>query len=157
MAARKTSARSAAADGGAESARFTDEERAAIRQRSQELRASGRRGADKLDGEAAVRAKIAEMQKPDRLMAERIHAVITATAPTLAPTTWYGMPAYAQDGKMVCFFQPAQKFKTRYATLGFSDNANLDDGGMWPNAYAVNEITPEVEDEIAALIKKAVS
>src|SRR5439155_3362692 len=118
---------------------FTDEERAAMKERAQELKAEGRRGprADKADGESAVLAKIAEMQGPDRAMAKRLHAIIRASAPALSPRTWYGMPAYAMDGKVICFFQSAQKFKTRYATLGFSDQAHLDDGTMWPNAFAL--------------------
>ena len=113
--------------------------------------------ADKADGESAVLAKIAEMPEPDRVMAGRLHAIITASAPALAPRTWYGMPAYAKDGKVVCFFQSAQKFKTRYATLGFSDKANLDEGTMWPTTYALTELTADGEARIAALVKKAVS
>ena len=128
---------------------FTAEEKAAMRERARETRAP------KLDGESEVQAKIAEMRQPDRAMAERIHAIITSAVPELEPTTWYGMPAYAKDGKTIVFFQPAQKFKTRYATLGFSDKAKLDDGGIWPNAYAVSELTPSVEEQIAALVKKA--
>ena len=114
---------------------FTDQERSAMKERAKELQASGRRGsrASKADGESEVLAKIAEMTEPDRVLAERLHAVIKASAPGISPTTWYGMPAYAKDGKVVCFFQPAQKFKTRYATLGFSDKANLDEGAMWPS------------------------
>jgi uncharacterized protein YdhG (YjbR/CyaY superfamily) len=138
---------------------FTDEERAAMRERARELKAAARRGAraDKADGESDVLAKIAEMQQPDRAMAERLHAVIKASAPLLSPKTWYGMPAYARDGDVVCFFQSAQKFKTRYSTLGFSDKANLDDGHMWPTAYALKELTAAEEAKIAALVKKAVS
>src|SRR2546427_11893422 len=132
---------------------FTEEERAAIKERVRETKAA----ADKADGESAVLAKIAEMVEPDRAMAKRLHAVIKASAPSLSPKPWYGMPAYAKDGKVVCFFQPAQKFKTRYATLGFSDEAKLDEGNMWPNAYALTEVTPAVEARIAALLKKAVS
>src|SRR5215469_8555904 len=113
---------------------FTDEERAAMKERAQELKAAARANKDKADGESAVLAKIAEMPEPDRAMAERLHAIITASAPALSPRLWYGMPAYAKDGNVVCFFQSAQKFKTRYATLGFSDKANLDEGGMWPVA-----------------------
>ena len=131
---------------------FTDEERAAVRERAQELN-----GAGKADGESDVLAKIAEMPAPDRAMAERLHAIITASAPALAPRTWYGMPAYAKDGKVVCFFQPAQKFKTRYATLGFNDSAHLDDGALWPTAFALKELTAADEARIAALVKKAVS
>ncbi len=132
---------------------FTDEERAAMKARVQELKAA----ADKADGESDVLAKIAEMPKPDRAMAERLHAVITASAPALSPRTWYGMPAYAKDGKVVCFFQDAQKFKTRYATLGFSDAANLDEGALWPVAFALKELTAAEEARIGALVKKAVS
>ena len=138
---------------------FTDEERAAMKERAQELKAAARRGprAGKADGESDVLAKIAEMPKPDRAMAERLHAVIKANAPALSPRTWYGMPAYAKDGKVVCFFQSAQKFKTRYATLGFSDEANLDEGAMWPTAFALTELTAADEARIGALVKKAVS
>ncbi|MGZ4650102.1 MAG: iron chaperone [Kineosporiaceae bacterium] len=138
---------------------FTDEERAAMKTRAHELRAAGRRGrrADKADEEGAVLAKIAEMQEPDRAMAGRLHAVITTSAPALSPRLWYGMPAYAKDGKVVCFFQSAQKFKTRYATLGFSDQANLDEGAMWPTAYALTELTAADEARIGALVKRAVS
>ncbi len=138
---------------------FTDEERAAMKTRAQELRAAGRRGrrADKADEEGAVLAKIAEMQEPDRAMAGRLHAVIKASAPALSPRLWYGMPAYAKDGKIVCFFQSAQKFKTRYATLGFSDQANLDEGAMWPTAYALTELTAADEARIGSLVERAVS
>ena len=138
---------------------FTDEERAAMKERAQELKAAARRGprAAKADGESDVLAKIAEMPEPDRAMAERLHAIIKASAPDLSPRTWYGMPAYARDGKVVCFFQSAQKFKTRYATLGFSDKANLDEGAMWPTAFALTELTAADEARIGALVKKAVS
>ena len=138
---------------------FTDEERAAMKERAKELKAAARRGprADKADGESAVLAKIAEMPEPDRAMGERLHAIIKASAPALSPRLWYGMPAYAKDGNVVCFFQSAQKFKTRYATLGFSDKANLDDGAMWPTAFALTELTAADEARIAALVKKAVS
>jgi uncharacterized protein YdhG (YjbR/CyaY superfamily) len=138
---------------------FTDEERAAMKERGQELKASARRGprAAKADGESEVLAKIAEMPEPDRAMAERLHAIIKASAPALSPRTWYGMPAYAKDGNVVCFFQPAQKFKTRYATLGFSDKANLDEGAMWPVAFALTELTAAEEARIGALVKKSVS
>jgi uncharacterized protein YdhG (YjbR/CyaY superfamily) len=132
---------------------FTAEERAAMRERAKELKAA--RG--KAEGEADVLAKIAEMPKADRVMAERLHAIVKASAPDLAPRTWYGMPAYAKDGKVVCFFQSAQKFKSRYATLGFSDRANLDKGEMWPTSFALRELTPAEEKKIAALVKKAVS
>jgi uncharacterized protein YdhG (YjbR/CyaY superfamily) len=132
---------------------FTAEERAAMRERAK------RRGprATKADGESDVLAKIAEMPEPDRSMAERLHALVKASAPALSPRTWYGMPAYAKDGKVVCFFQSAQKFKSRYATLGFSDRANLDKGEMWPTSFALRELTPAEEKKIAALVKKAVS
>jgi len=138
---------------------FTDEERAAMRERAQELKAEASRGrrANKADGENDVFAKIAEMQEPDRAMAERLHAIVKASAPVLSPRTWYGMPAYAKDGNVVCFFQGAQRFKTRYATLGFSDKANLDEGHMWPTAYALKELTDAEEAKIAALVRKAVT
>ncbi len=137
---------------------FTDEERVAMKERIQELKATARRGprADKADGESAVLAKIAEMPEPDRAMGERLHAIIKASAPALSPKLWYGMPAYARDGKVVCFFQSAQKFKTRYATFGFSDTANLDEGAMWPVAFALKELTAAEEARISALVKKAV-
>jgi uncharacterized protein YdhG (YjbR/CyaY superfamily) len=130
---------------------FTNEERGAMKDRVQELKA------DKEEGESAVLAKIAEMPEPDRSMAKRLHAVIKASAPALSPRLWYGMPAYAKDGEVVCFFQPAPKFKTRYATLGFSDAANLDEGVLWPVAFALKELTPSEEARISALVKKAVS
>lgn len=139
---------------------FTDEERAAMKERAKEMKASARRGsrADKAaEDEAAVLAKIAEMEETDRTMAERLHAVVKASAPDLRPKLWYGMPAYAKDGKVVCFFQSAQKFKSRYATLGFSDQANLDDGAMWPASYALRELTAADEARIGALVKRAVS
>ena len=138
---------------------FTEEERDAMKQRAQELKASGRRGSRpaKADGASEVLAKIAEMQEPDRVMGERLHALITASASDLWPRLWYGMPAYAKGGKIVCHFQPAQKFKTRYATLGFSDAANLDDGAMWPVSYALTELTAAVEARIGALVQKAAS
>ena len=138
---------------------FTDEERAAMKEHARELKAGARRSprAAKADGESDVLAKIAEMPEPDRVLAERLHALIKAAAPGLAPRTWYGMPAYAWDGKVVCFFKPAAKFKTRYAALGFSDQATLDDGAMWPTEYAVTELTAADEARIAALVKKAVS
>jgi uncharacterized protein YdhG (YjbR/CyaY superfamily) len=141
------------------SAGFTDEERAAMKERAQELRAARRRGpqADRMDGEGAVLAKIAEMPEPDRAMAARLHAVLKASAPGLSPRLWYGMPAYAKDGNVVCFFQSAQKFKTRYATFGFSDKAKLDEGAMWPTAFAVSAVTATEEDRIGALVKKAAS
>jgi uncharacterized protein YdhG (YjbR/CyaY superfamily) len=141
------------------SAAFTDEERAAIKERAQEVKAARARsrGAGKADDENAVLAKIAEMAKSDRVLAERVHAVITAAAPDLSPKLWYGMPAYAKDGKVVCFFQAAAKFKSRYATLGFNDPAKLDDGTMWPIAFALTELTAAEEERIAALVKRAVS
>src|SRR3989449_2269631 len=138
---------------------FTDEEGAAMKERAKELKAAGRRGprADEADGESDVLAKIEEMSAPDRAMGKRLHAIIKASAPALSPRLWYGMPAYAKDGNVVCFFQSAQKFKTRYATLGFSDKANLDEGAMWPNAYALTELTAADEARIGALVKKEVS
>ncbi len=132
---------------------FTDVERAAMKARAQEQKEAMNRE----EGEKAVLAAIAAMQESDRAMAERIHAIITTSVPALSPRTWYGMPAYAMDGNVVCFFQSGQKFKTRYATFGFSDKANLDDGDMWPTAYALKELTPAVEKKIAELVKKAVS
>src|SRR5216683_2421118 len=130
---------------------FTEEERGAIRDRVQEMKA------DKAEGESALLAKIAEMREPDRTMGKRLHAIIKESVPALMPRLWYGMPAYAKDDKVVCFFQTAQKFKTRYATLGFSDKANLDDGGMWPNGFALKKLTAAEEARIGALVKKAVS
>jgi uncharacterized protein YdhG (YjbR/CyaY superfamily) len=132
---------------------FTAEERAAMRERAREVKAA--RG--KADGERDVLAKIAEMPEPDRAMAERVHALIKASAPALSPRTWYGMPAYAKDGKVLCFFQSAQKFKSRYATLGFSDEANLDEGAMWPTSFALKKLTKADEKRIGALVKQAVS
>jgi len=131
---------------------FTAEEKAAMKERAREVRAAG-----KTDGESDVLAKIAEMSQPDRAMAERIHAIVKATAPDLSPRTWYGMPAYAKDDKVVCFFQSAEKFKSRYATLGFSDKANLDDGAMWPTAFALKELTAAGEARIGELVRKAVN
>ena len=138
---------------------FTDDERAAMRERAQELKAAGGRrpGAGKASDESAVLAKIATMPPPDRIMGERLHAIIKTSAPGLSPKLWYGMPAYAKEGNVVCFFQGAQKFKTRYATLGFSDKANLDDGHMWPTAFGLKELNPADEARIGALVKKAVS
>ncbi|HEX7089498.1 MAG TPA: DUF1801 domain-containing protein [Longimicrobiales bacterium] len=132
---------------------FTAEERAAMRERAREVRAAAR---GKVDGERAVLEKLAELPEPDRTIGERIHAIVRATAPGLSPRLWYGMPAYARDGKVVCFFQPAHKFKTRYATLGFSDAANLDDGALWPVAFAVKALTAAEEAEIARLVARAV-
>jgi uncharacterized protein YdhG (YjbR/CyaY superfamily) len=142
------------ATSGKKSKGFTDEERAAMKERAQELKAER---AGKADGESSVLAKIAEMPQPDRAMCERLHAIIKASAPVLAPRLWYGMPAYANDGKVVCFFQSAQKFKTRYSSFGFNDAANLDEGAMWPVAFALKELTAAEETRIAALVKIAVS
>ena len=141
------------------SAKFSDEERGAMKDRVRELKTAARRGPreDKADGESEVLAKIAELPKSDRALGERLHAVIKASAPALSPRLWYGMPAYAKDGSIVCHFQPAQKFKTRYATLGFSDKAKLDEGAMWPVAFALTELTAGDEARIGALVKKAVS
>ena len=149
----KKSAKRTAATGKKASEGFTNEERAAMKERARELKAA----ADKEDGERDVLAKIAELSGPDRALGERLHAIITASAPALSPRLWYGQPAYARDGKVLCFFQPAQKFKTRYATLGFSDEANLDEGAMWPTAYALTELTAADETRIGELVKKAVS
>jgi uncharacterized protein YdhG (YjbR/CyaY superfamily) len=151
--ARSTTAKNKSYEG------FTDEERGAMKERAQELKTAVRRGprVGQADGESAVLEKIAEMPEPDRALGERLHAVIKASAPALSPRTWYGMPAYAKDGKVVCFFQSAQKFKTRYATLGFSDKANLDEGTMWPTSFALTELTADDEARISALVKKAVS
>ncbi len=136
---------------------FTAEERAAMKERAQELKAEARRGRRAEDDERAVLAKIAGMPEPDRSMAERLHAIITASAPDLSPKTWYGMPAYAKDGKVVCYFTPASKFNSRYATFGFTDTANLDDGTMWPTSFALKELPPDNEAKIVALVKRAVS
>jgi uncharacterized protein YdhG (YjbR/CyaY superfamily) len=163
MSAKKATEKSAenTTTSGKRSKGFTDEERSAMKERAQELKAEARRGPrgkkGKADGEGDVLAKIAEMQGPDRAMAKRLHAIIKASAPALSPKTWYGMPAYAKDGKVVCFFQSAQKFKSRYATLGFSDEANLDKGAMWPTSFALKELTATEEAKIGALVKKAVS
>jgi len=139
------------------SAAFTAEERAAMKERARELKAEARVNKDKAAGERDLLAKIAEMSEPDRAMAERLHAIITASAPELSPKSWYGMPAYARDGKVVCYFTPASKFTSRYATFGFNDVANLDDGTMWPTAFELTEWTAADEARIAALVKKAVS
>jgi hypothetical protein len=138
---------------------FSAEERAAMKDRAQELKAAARRGPRKakVDEAGAVLAKLAEMHESDRALGERLHALIMASVPDLAPKLWYGMPAYAKDGAMICFFQSAQKFNTRYATLGFSDKANLDEGAMWPTYYALTELTPDAEARITALVKRAVS
>jgi uncharacterized protein YdhG (YjbR/CyaY superfamily) len=137
---------------------FTDEERAAMRERAKEQKAEARANKKKAEGESDLLAKIAEMQEPDRAMAERVHEIVKASAPALSPKTWYGMPAYAnKDGKVVCFFQSAEKFNTRYATFSFSDEANLDEGAMWPTSYALKELTAAEEAKIGALVKRAVS
>lgn len=135
---------------------FTAEERAAMKERASELKAAARRDQSKADGEREVLAKIAEMPEPDRSMAERLHTIITGTTPALSPKTWYGMPAYARDGDVVCFLQSGQKFKTRYMTLGFSDKAHLDEGEMWPTSFALQQLTPAEEARIAALVKRAI-
>ena len=136
---------------------FTSEERAAMKERARELKAEERASKDRAEGERDVLAKIAEMPKPDRVIAKRLHAIVKANAPVLSPKTWYGMPAYAKDGKIVCFFTPAAKFKTRYATFGFNEDANLDEGAMWPTSFALTKLTAAEEKKIAALVKKAVS
>ena len=136
---------------------FTAEERAAMKERAKELKAESRRGKQKADGEADLLAKVAEMQESDRVMAERLHELVKASAPDLWPKTWYGMPAYAKDGKVLCFFQSAEKFGARYATLGFSDEANLDVGAMWPTSFALKKLTAKEEATIGKLLKKAVS
>jgi uncharacterized protein YdhG (YjbR/CyaY superfamily) len=136
---------------------FTDEERAAMKERAREAKAATRRDAAKADGESDVLARIAEMTGPDRAMAERLHAIVKAVAPDLSPRTWYGMPAYAKDGNVLCFFQSAEKFKSRYATFGFSDKANLDEGAMWPTSFALTELTAADEARIGALVKRAAS
>jgi uncharacterized protein YdhG (YjbR/CyaY superfamily) len=136
---------------------FTAAERAAMKERARELKAEARASKNREAGERELLAKIAEMAEPDRAIAERIHAIVTASAPELAPKTWYGMPAYARDGKVLCFFTPAEKFAARYATFGFNDVANLDDGAMWPTSFALTALTAENEARIAALVKKAVS
>ena len=142
---------------GKKSKGFTAEERAAMKERAQELKAEERASKNRAEGERDVLAKIAEMPGPDRAMAKRLHAIITASAPALSPKTWYGMPAYAKDGKVVCFFQSAEKFNSRYATFGFSDEASLDKGAMWPTSFALKELTAAEEKKIGALVKKAVS
>jgi uncharacterized protein YdhG (YjbR/CyaY superfamily) len=153
---KQNSAKSATA--AKKSSGFTEDERDAMKERAKELKAEARRSsrADKVDGEGALLAKIAEMREPDRAMAKRLHALIKAAAPALSPKTWYGMPAYAKDGEVLCYFQSAQKFKTRYATFGFSDEANLDEGGLWPVAFALKELTTDEEARISALLRKAV-
>ena len=136
---------------------FTAEERAAMRERAKELKAEARANKKKAEGESDLLAKIAEMQGPDRAMAEQLHAIVKASAPALSPRTWYGMPAYAKDGKVVCYFTPASKFKSRYATFGFNDAANLDEGTMWPTSFALKELTAAEEARISALVQQAVS
>ena len=136
---------------------FTDEERAAMKERAKELKAEERASKNRADGESDLLAKIAEMPGPDRAMAKRLHAIVTGSAPDLWPKTWYGMPAYARDGKVVCYFTPASKFKERYATFGFNATANLDDGNMWPTSFALKKLTVADEKRIAALVKQAVS
>jgi uncharacterized protein YdhG (YjbR/CyaY superfamily) len=153
----RKSAKSTTATNTKTSAGFTAEERAAMKERAKELKAEARAKKSKAEGEADVLAKIAEMPKADRVMAERIHAIVKASAPDLAPRTWYGMPAYSKDGKVLCYFQSADKFKARYATFGFNDTANLDEGAMWPTSFALMELTAAGEKKIAALVKKAVS
>ena len=142
---------------GDDSGGFSDEERAAMKARAREMKAEARTSKSRAEGERAVLSAIAEMSEPDRAMAERLHAVITASAPALAPKTWYGMPAYAKDGKVICFFQAASKFKTRYATFGFQPDAKLDDGAMWPTSFALLELTAAEEATITSLVRKAVS
>ena len=153
--AEKKSAKSTTATGKT-SKGFSDEERAAMKERARELKAEARRGKNSAAGESDVLAKIAEMQGPERAMAERLHTIIKASAPALSPKTWYGMPAYAKDGKVVCYFQSAERFKSRYMTLGFSDEANLDEGAMWPTSFALKELNAAEEARISTLVKKAV-
>ena len=155
MAERKSATKPAKTTTNRKSKGFTAEERAAMKERAQELKAEARGG--KAAGEGALLAKIAEMPEPDRAMATRLHEIITTTAPDLSPKTWYGMPAYAKEGKVLCFFQSAHRFKSRYATLGFNDKANLDDGAMWPTSFALKELTAADEAKIAKLVKKAVT
>jgi uncharacterized protein YdhG (YjbR/CyaY superfamily) len=159
MSAKRATQKSAKRTTGKASSGFTNEERLAMKERAQELKAGARRGrrVGKADGESDVLAKIAEMPERDRAMAERLHAIVKASAPSLSPRTWYGMPAYDKDGKVICFFQSASKFKSRYATFGFNDTANLDEGAMWPTSFALKELTAAVEAKIGKLVKKAVS
>jgi uncharacterized protein YdhG (YjbR/CyaY superfamily) len=154
MSAKKATQKSAKSTASGKTSKgFTAEERAAMKERAHELKAEARRA----DGEKALLAKVAEMPKPDRVLAERIHAIVKESAPDLSPKTWYGMPAYAKDGKVVCYFQSANKFKSRYATFGFNDTANIDEGAMWPTSFALKELTAADEARIGALVKKAVS
>ena len=158
MAERRTTKKSDGQTGSGKTSKgFSDEERAAMKERAKELKAEARADRDRAAGESDVLAKIAEMPRPDRAMAKRIHAIVTASAPALSPKTWYGMPAYAKDGKVVCFFQSAAKFSARYATFGFSDEANLDKGAMWPTSFALKELTAADEAKIGALVKRAAS
>ena len=158
MAERRTTKKSDGQTGSGKTSKgFSDEERAAMKERAKELKAEARADRDRAAGESDVLAKIAEMQGADRHMATRLHAIIKASAPDLAPRTWYGMPAYSKDGKVVCFFQSAEKFKSRYATFGFSDEANLDKGAMWPTSFALKELTAADEAKIGALVKRAES
>jgi uncharacterized protein YdhG (YjbR/CyaY superfamily) len=159
MSAKKATQKSAKSTtaSGKKSKGFTAEERAAMKERAQELKTEARASKNRAEGESDVLAKIAEMPESDRAMAKRLHAIVTASAPALSPKTWYGMPAYAKDGKVVCFFQSADKFKSRYATFGFSDEANLDKGAMWPTSFALKELTAADEAKIGELVKKAVS
>ena len=157
MSSKKDTQESSKATTGKASKGFSVEEQAAMRERAQELKAEARMEKNRAEGEKALFEKIAEMEGADRAMADKLHAIITASAPDLLPKTWYGMPAYAKDGKVVCFFQSAQKFKARYATFGFSDEANLDEGAMWPTSFALKELTAAEEERIEALVKKAVS
>jgi uncharacterized protein YdhG (YjbR/CyaY superfamily) len=157
MSAKRTTRKSAKRTTGKASKGFTAEERAAMRERARELKAEARRAKDRAQGEEDVLAKIAEMPKPDRAIAKRLHAIVKASAPVLSPKTWYGMPAYAKDGKVVCYFTAASKFKERYATFGFNAAANLDDGNMWPTSFALTELTATEEAKISRLVKKAVS
>jgi uncharacterized protein YdhG (YjbR/CyaY superfamily) len=152
MSAKQTTQKTAKSSKG-----FTDEERAAMKERARELKAEARASKNREEGERDLLAKIAEMPEPDRAMAERFHAIVTASAPALSPKTWYGMPAYAKEDKVVCYFTPASKFKERYATFGFNATANLDDGNMWPTSFALKELTPAEEAKIGKLVKKAVS
>ena len=158
MAERKTATKGAKTVATSKASKgFTAAERAAMKERARELKAEARAGKDRAAGERDVLTKIAEMPDADRVLAERLHAIVTATAPGLSPKTWYGMPAYARDGKVVCFFQSAEKFKSSYATLGFSDEANLDEGAMWPTSFALGKLTAADEARIAALVERAVS
>ena len=159
MSAAKTTPKSVEGDAAKDemSGGFTDQERAAMKERARELKAEARANKNREAGERDLLAKIAEMSEPDRGMAERLHAIVTANGPELAPKTWYGMPAYARDGKVVCFFTPAEKFGSRYATFGFNDDAKLDDGAMWPTSFALTAMTADVEARIRVLVKKAVS